>query len=207
MDAALQPSQFENWNKSMEIVRDHMLTPEFENYPPDMQARFLQHYNALWQTVMSMPNVSEPVKTTLSLRGTVGPTVGAEILRNHGIFQATPESMQERPLDTEVYDYLGSGNKGTGEGSGNHPLQTTTMLQQVAHAQDQHDLSQAKSAHEAALSQQKVVQAHLDAAKGLHAHAQDQRRAEEQHQQALALERQRVAAQIAAQRQKASSGE
>jgi len=205
MDAALQPVQFENWQKSMEVIRTHMLTPEFENYDQDTQARFLQHYNALWQTVISMPQVQNPVKTTLSLRGTVGPTVGSEILRNAGIFQATPQTMQELPLDTDVRDMLGAGNKGTGEGSGNHPLEAATQMQQIAHAQDQHALDQSKAEHEAALSQAKVVQSHVDMATRLHAHHQDQRRKDEVHRQALALARQRAAQQLEAARQQAAA--
>ena len=197
-DAALQPVQFENWQKSLEIVRDHMLTPEFENYDEETQARFLQHYNALWQTVISMPNVQAPVKTTLSLRGTVGPTVGSEILRNAGIFQANPQTMSELPLDTDVRDYLGAGDHGTGEGSGNHHIEAATQMQTIAHAQDQHDLAQAKAQHEETLAQSRVVQAHADMATKLHAHHEDQRRKEEQHAQALALARRRAAAQAAA---------
>jgi hypothetical protein len=197
-DASLQPVQFENWQKSMEIIRDHMLTPEFANYDQDVQARFLQHFNALWQTVISMPNVQAPVKTTLSLRGTVGPTVGSEILRNAGIFQANPQTMSELPLDTDVRDMLGQGTHGTGEGSGNHPIEATTMMQQVAHAQDQHELNLAKAAHETTLAQTKVLQAHADVATKLHAHHADQARKDQAHQQALKLAQQRAAAQAAA---------
>lgn len=216
MDAALQPSQYENWQTSMSVIRDHMLTPEFEKYDPDTQDRFIQHYNTLWQTVMNMPNVQAPVKTTLSLRGTVGPTVGSEILRNAGIFQATPQTMQELPLDTEVYDYLGSGNKGTGEGSGNHPLATVTQMQQVAHAQDQHSLDQAKAEHEAALSQAKVVQSHVDMATKLNAHnaeqhrkdtahSAEQRRQDQVHQMNLEIARQRAAQQLELAQQQAQA--
>lgn len=197
MDAALKPVQFENWQKSMEIVSDHMKTPEFSNYDQETQSRFLQHYNALWQTVVSMPNVQSPVKTTLSLRGTVGPTVGSQILRNAGVFDANPQTMSEMPLDTEVKDYLGAGTKGTGEGSGNHHLEATSQMQQVAHTQDQHELNQAKAAHEVALADAQVAHSHVEMAHKLHAHQNEQRRKDEVHAQQLEVARQRAAQQLA----------
>ena len=203
--AALSPVQFENWQKSLEVMRNHMLTTEFENYPPDVQARFLEHYNALWQTVISMPNVSDPVKTTLSLRGTVGPTVGAEILRNHGIFQATPQTMAELPLDTDVRDFLGQGDHGTGEGSGNHPLQPVTSMQEIAHAQDEHTETMAQAQHQTALAQSKVVAAHHEMARGHDKHAQSLRHAEELHQMKLDAARKQAAMRMAQMRQKAAA--
>jgi hypothetical protein len=200
--AALQPVQFENWEKSLQVVREHMLTTEFENYPPDVQARFLQHYNALWTTVINMPNVQQPVKTTLSLRGTVGPTVGSQILRNSGIFSANQETMKELPLDTDVRDMLGQGNKGTGEGSGNHPLDAMTQIQGLQHQEDLHDVEMAK-ANEQGLQAQaqthQVVQQQLTQGEQ---HAQRTRHAEELHQVKLHAARQTAAMRLAQMRQR-----
>jgi hypothetical protein len=203
--AALQPVQFENWQKSLEILRYHMLSTEFENYPPDVQGRFLTHYNALWQTVINMPNVTAPVKTTLSLRGTVGPTVGSEILRNAGIFQANPQTMAELPLDTDVRDYLGQGDKGTGEGSGNHPISMATEMQVMAHQQDQHAQAMGQASVEQERAQQlhteQVAQAQAQTAK----HHQAHRHAEELHKVKLDAARNAAAQRLAAMRSKATA--
>src|SRR5690348_3041033 len=163
----------------MEIIRLHMLSPEFENYDPEGQSRFLEHYDQLWQTVISMPNVQAPVKTTLSLRGTVGPTVGSEILRNAGIFQANPDTMKELPLDTDVRDYLGGGDKGTGEGSGNHPLQQATLLQTLMAESGKQQEEQAQAENQTALAQQRLLHAHQQAAQTAVQHEQKARHVEE----------------------------
>lgn len=183
--AALAPVQFEDWHKSMEVLRNHMLTTEFENYDPEIQSRFIEHYDQLWQTVINMPNVQQPVKTTLSLRGTVGPTVGSQILRNAGIFGANPETMKELPLDTDVRDYLGGGDKGTGEGSGNHPLEQSTLLQTMMAEAGKNQEAQAQAENQTALAQQRLLHAHQQAAQGAVQHEQKTRHAEEQHQQKL----------------------
>jgi hypothetical protein len=200
--AALQPVQFENWEKSLQVIREHMLTTEFENYPPDVQARFLQHYNALWTTVINMPNVQQPVKTTLSLRGTVGPTVGSQILRNSGIFSANPETMKELPLDTDVRDYLGQGDHGTGEGSGNHPLEVMTQIQGLQHQADIHSVEMAKANEQQQLAQQQTNQAVQQQLIGSQQHVQKHRHAEELHQVKLDTARKQAAMRIAQMRQR-----
>ena len=201
-DAALQPVQFENWQKGLEVLGDHMKTPEFDSYSPDIQERFLQHYNALWQTVINLPNVQAPVKTTLNLKGTVGPTVGSQILRNAGIFAANPQTMSELPLDTQVMDYLGAGNHGTGEGSGNHHLQDAAAIQQMMQAQDQHAVAQAQAANDASMATARLVDAHAQTMTKLHAHHKEQQRKDEAHQHALQLAQAKAAqqAQLAQQR-------
>lgn len=209
-NAALQPVQFENWEKSLQVLREHMLAPEFENYDQDTQSRFLQHYNNLWQTVISMPNVQAPVKTTLSLRGTVGPTVGSQILRNSGIFTATPQTMAELPLETDVRDYLGQTPT---HDTGNMPMQETMQglagVQAMGHAQDQHEVDQAKAMHQMSLAEQQndrtQQQSQSDVAIRQHAHLEDQRRKEEVHQQALAHARKKHEQQLALMRQQAQS--
>jgi hypothetical protein len=187
--AALAPVQFEDWHKSMEVIRLHMLSSEFENYDPEIQARFIEHYDQLWQTVINMPNVQAPVKTTLSLRGTVGPTVGSQILRNAGIFGANPESMKELPLDTDVRDYLGGGDKGTGEGSGNHPLEQATLIQTLMAESGKNAEMQAQAENQTALAQQRVLKAHADHGADMVSHHQQARHAEEMHQHRLAAQR------------------
>lgn len=215
--AELAPTQFEDWHKSLEIIRLHMLSPEFENYDPETQSRFIEHYDQLWQTVINMPNVSQPVKTTLSLRGTVGPTVGSQILRNAGIFGANPDTMKELPLDTDVRDYLGGGDKGTGEGSGNHPLEQATLLQTMMAEAGKNQEMQAQAESQTALAHQRLLKAHADHGSDMVQHHQRVRHAEELHQQKLSearataaqkleLARKRHAQQMAQQQAAAQAG-
>ena len=157
--AMLQPSPFENWGKSMDVLRTHMLGLEFANYPLETQQRFLTHYEALRSALMSMPSQIEPIKTTMRLQGTVGPTVAADILRHNGIWTATPETMSEPPLETWVTDSVDDPNKSE---AGNEHLTTAEQMLTMMQASDQHDTKQAKAAHEVALAEHRVEASHLD---------------------------------------------
>lgn len=117
--AALSPLPFENIATSTFVVGQHMKAVEFERYSPDIQQRFYQHFSALMAASNTSPQPQEPVRTTLSLKGTVGPTVAAEILQRGGIQGATPETMAEPPLETSVYDSM---DKPDADVAGNDPL-------------------------------------------------------------------------------------
>jgi len=77
-----------------------MVGPEFEKYDPEIQQRFIQHFSLTQQTMAQQAAYQgapgQPVRTTLSLKGTVGPTVAAEILNKSGVPQATPEQFTEQ---------------------------------------------------------------------------------------------------------------
>lgn len=117
--AAFAPMPFENAGVSMYVLGQHMKAVEFERYTPEIQDRFYKHFSALQQASQTAPQVQEPVKTTLSLKGTVGPTVAAEILQRGGIQGANPITMSEPPLETSVYDSM---DKPDADEAGNDPL-------------------------------------------------------------------------------------
>jgi len=189
-NAASSPAPFENWSKTMSVLRTHMLSQEFSKYELDVQKRFTDHYEALRSTVMSIPSQIEPIKTTMRLQGTVGPTVAADILRHGGIWSANQQSMAEPPLDTRVNDEL---SKPDASGSGNTQADQAQAVQGMMHASDQHNVAQAKAAHEVALSEHATNNAHMvsQRAEEVHQAAADNahmvgQRAEEIHQAQLA---------------------
>lgn len=151
--AALQPLPFENLGVSIFVLGQHMKAVEFEKYPPEIQDRFYKHFMALTAATNTAPQPQEPVKTTLSLKGTVGPTVAAEILQRGGIQGATPETMAEQPLETSVYDSV---DKPDADEAGNDPMSDMERILAMQQAQDQHALAMSKGLTELNRSQQKA---------------------------------------------------
>jgi hypothetical protein len=141
-EAALSPLPHENLSVSLYVVGQHMKSVEFERYPPEVQDRFYQHYSLLQQATAGMGAATEPVKTTLSLKGTVGPTVAAEILQQSGIQGATPDTMREQPLETSVYDSV---DKADADEAGNDPLSDEEKLLAIQQAAATHTLKMAKA--------------------------------------------------------------
>jgi len=153
MQAALSPLPWENLPVHLRVLQEYMVTPEFEKYGPEVQQRFIQHF-ALTQQTMGQQAAgsapSQPVRTTLSLKGTVGPTVAAEILQKSGVPEATAEQFTEAPLETSVYDSMDLPDQ---DEAGNDKLSEADM----ALAAQTMQLNAAKGAHEMALAQQKMT--------------------------------------------------
>lgn len=103
MDAALEPWPFENFATHLDTHGLFLKSVEFESLPDDAKHRFLTHFQKTFDMQRSMQPLppAEPVRTSLQLHGTVGPTGASEILKPiaPGI---TPEVMAEPPLDTVV---------------------------------------------------------------------------------------------------------
>ena len=194
--AAVQPFPFEDFETHLDTHATYMKSVEFEKLTPDIQQGFVDHYNATLQYMMSLPQIPEPkpVQTTLQLKGTVGPTVAAEILNRSGVLKADPEQMAEEPLETWVTN---SEDKPDTDSAGNDPIQMAIQdaqaLQKVGIDQSKADMQTGQQAHQAALNH---ASAKLDQA----AKAQKMRHAEEKHQQALRLQRQQAQQQKAQQK-------
>lgn len=154
MRAALKPKLHENLQVHLFKHAQWMNSPDFENLPFPIQQSAFTHYQETIQRLYSIPMLPAPlpVKTTLNLRGTVDPVTAAQILDRSGVPEASPQNLQQEPLDTDVREYLGGGTKGTGAGSGNTHLDDMQQIQQMQHAQDQHELATAKAAHEVSLA-------------------------------------------------------
>lgn len=191
--AAVAPFPFEDYQTHLDTHALFMKSVEFEGLPEQVQQSFIDHWEATLQTMMSLPHIPEPkpVQTTLQLKGTVGPTVAAEILNKNGVIDATPEQMAEQPLETWVTDSL---DKPDVESAGNDPLTQAEQVQSMQQASDQAQLDAMKTAHQAAL-------AHVSAQQDQAAKDQKARHAEQLHQQKLAHNEQKHRA---AQRQRAA---
>lgn len=158
--AALSPFPFENLQVSAFVLSQHMKSVEFEKYPPDVQSRFDQHFGMISQQLAGQQVVAEPIKANLSLKGTVGPTVAAAILRQNGVQEATPETMAEPPLETSVYDSV---DKPDADEAGNDPLTQAEQMMSMMQAEETHQLKTAKASHELAKADAEAARAEEDA--------------------------------------------
>jgi hypothetical protein len=197
--AAVQPQPFEDFAAHLDTHGSYMKSVEYSKLQPDVQRGFIDHYNATLQTLMSIPQRPEPkaIQTTLQLKGTVGPTVAAEILNKGGVLDATPEQMAEQPLETWVTDSM---DKPDADEAGNDPFTQAEQMQQMQLNQQKADLAAMETAHKAALAHS--ASEHSDAAA-----SQSQRHAEEAHAQRMAHNAEQHRARlVAAAQSKQSSG-
>lgn len=163
--AALKPKLHENLQVHLFKHAQWMNSPDFESLPFEVQQNAFIHYQETIQRLYTIPQLPQPqpVRTTLSLKGTVDPTTAAQILDRSGVPEASPANLTQAPLDTEVKDYLGEGTKGTGQGSGNEHLDAMQQIQEMQHQMDQHELDQAEASHKVALAAAKAKQAQKQA--------------------------------------------
>jgi hypothetical protein len=185
--AALKPYLFENLQLSMHVVAEAMKAPEFEKYPPEVQSRFEDHFSQLRQTMFSIPQIDpNGVRVTLGLNGTVGPTAAAEILRKKGLYDITPDTMMEEPLETSVYDSV---DKADADDAGNDPLTQLDQMLTIQAAQSSSQLKDAKTAqalaHAQGQAEQSAQQKAAEADRQAQLHEQAMTHAEQLHQQKL----------------------
>jgi hypothetical protein len=173
--AALQPNDVDNHEVHMDVHRSEMITVEFESYPPDVQSKFYEHFNAHREIFLSIPlrpDHMEPVKTSMQVRATVGPTAASKILQGSGLM-VSPEDLLEEPLESVVLDNKDKANVDPNEqiqelqmkqAQNNqemqHKEQMHAMDMQIKHEQLQHDIvkSQIDQHHQAVDSHNKIVQ-------------------------------------------------
>lgn len=134
-NAGLKPVVWENYQTHLTVHGNFMKSVEFESLPPEVQHLFVVHYNLTLQTFLSLPKPVEfkPVNPTLQLKGTLGPTAAAEILNKAGLYDLTPQTMTEPPLDTWVNDDLSKPNEGS---SGNTKANADPAIEQAQAGQD-----------------------------------------------------------------------
>lgn len=177
-DAAVQPFIFEDYDTHLDTHAVFMKSVEFGKLPEEIQDGFVRHWTATLQTRMSLPQLPqapEAVRTTLQLKGTVGPTAAAEILNRSGVIAVNPEQMAEEPLETWVTDSI---DKPDVDEAGNDPFTQAEQIQSMQQAQDKHDMASMQTAHQAALQHQSSNMDNLSKSQSL-------RHAEELHQQKL----------------------
>jgi hypothetical protein len=188
--ASLSPAAWENLPTTAFILGQHMKTPEFEAYAPEIQQRFVSHFEMITEQLRSQPTSPEPIKASLSLKGTVGPTVAAEILKQKGLQTATPETMAEPPLETSVYDSV---DKPDADAAGNDPLTQMELLHSMEQAEDEHQLKVARGVADLQLAEKRAAQADddSDGRRKDEMHEQKMRHAEEAHRERIRQSRQR----------------
>jgi hypothetical protein len=116
--AGLSPLQYENSAMHLDTHGLFLKSVEFEGLPDDAKGRFVQHYQLTQQKIQGEQPQEENVKTTLQLKGTIGPTGAAAILSKQGNPEITPDVMSEPPLETWVTDSM---DKPDADEAGNDP--------------------------------------------------------------------------------------
>ena len=166
-NAGLEPTYFEDWETHINIHARKMKSAEWEQYPPEIKADFVTHFSKTYQKsyemrMRSMLQPATPPKITLGLRGTVGPTVAAEMANKAGIFDATPQQFAEPPLETQVIDTEKHDETGQPNARSNDPYEMDQLQkwQQMEHAQEQQQQQMDQAQQQQALTMQQHQAAH-----------------------------------------------
>jgi hypothetical protein len=181
--AGLKPRTGENYDTHLTVLGNFMKSIEFEGLPLETRQDFIQHWNLTLQAKMALPQMPaepKPVQTTLQLKGTVGPTVAAEILGRSGVPMVTPEQMAEPPLETWVTDSV---DKPDTDAAG--PGQEANQLSQAAATVLQSNATIADAAHKA---QERKATSGLTHSRLDAAHMQKMDQAQQMHDQRMAIE-------------------
>lgn len=166
-DQGLAPTSYENWSVHIDIHSLFMKSPEFESLDVETQQRFITHFMKTFQMMRQIQPIPPPlpVRTTLSLRGSIGPTGAADIIGRSNP-DITPETMSEPPLDTIVMEQVG-GQYGqydeaqgqlaqaqvqqtqadTASKAASAALDQVGKSQQMAHAEEMHRAKMVEHAH------------------------------------------------------------
>jgi hypothetical protein len=181
--AMTTPTPYENMAAHKEVHEQFMKTTEFETLPEEIQARFIDHMSQTMELLSSAPVQvePEPVKTTLHLQGTVGPTAAAGILNQAGV-PVSPENMAEEALATNIYDSV---DKVDAESAGNDPFTPMEQALTMQQSQDEHNLKQAEAQAKVMLAHQRVAKAASEVDQMDDNHQESKRRDEETHRARL----------------------
>jgi hypothetical protein len=155
LQAMLTPPVFENTGSHLEVHALFMKSVEFESLPSDVKRRFMIHYQLSAQKLQDDTPPKEGVRTSLQLKGTVGPTGAAAILSKQGNPEITPEVMMEPPLETVVLDQI---DKVDADAAGNDPLEPVEKQMQVLQTEELHEQNVRKAKADADLAEKKASQ-------------------------------------------------
>lgn len=177
------PLPYENYAVHKEVHEAYMKTTEWETLPEQIQARYLMHAQLTSEVLQAQPPqvAAEPVKTTLHLQGTVGPTSAAAILGASGV-PVTPENMAEEALATNIYDSV---DKVDAESAGNDPFTPFEQAQTIRQAEDEHQLKQAEATAKVMLAQHRVAKAASEVDQMRDSHEQDKSQKDEVHRERI----------------------
>jgi len=176
MQAVVAPTDWEDFDTHLQVHRDYMKLPEFEQLDPDAQQRFVDHFNQTFDRVTQLnqmrlandPRVAP--KVSYNIKGTASAPVAEELLAKVGV-QTTQDELVQPPLDTIVFDSL---DKPNASDSANSPLDNFEQANNIQQAQDEHMVKMAQAGHNLTLAEQKVIQSQQQ-------HEQKMQHAEEMH--------------------------
>ncbi len=181
------PTQYEDWDAHLEVHSSFMKTSEFESYPPDVQARFIDHFNQTFQRVIDVRKAQMTFdprlkpKVTVQAKATTSAEVLGEILRQQGV-DVSDQDVAQPPLDTWVTDDLTKPNV---QESGNTHMEAFAQQLELQQAQDQHMVAMAEAAQRQAASGVSQAQAETQSDLQMHGQAMSLQQQAELHQQKL----------------------
>jgi hypothetical protein len=104
--AAIKPGPVDNHTVHIDVHGRVTKSLEWASLDPQLQQMYVDHLNAHFSAnydLMQMQLPQDPVRTTLQLKSTIGPSVQSKILTRQGI-ETTPDESSEPPLETWVTD-------------------------------------------------------------------------------------------------------
>lgn len=161
--AMLAPTKYENLQAHLDVHAIYMKSVEFEGLPPDVQQRFVDHFNQTRETYFSMMRTQgEAPKIALQLKATTSAPVAGEILRQSGV-QVSDEQVAEPPLETWVTDSIDKADQDTAGNDQLDPLEQAQNVQKLQmgtldqqHAHELHQAEMAKRMMELALMEKEL---------------------------------------------------
>lgn len=146
---------YENYQSHLDTHALWMKSVEFESLPENIKASAVDHFTQTMQALRSLPPQIEyqAVRPSLQIKATAGPTAVADILNKSGVYDITPEVMQEPPLETWISDSVDKPDAdaaGPGQEANDLSAAAKTMLEATAadtaakqaavHKQQQHEV-------------------------------------------------------------------
>lgn len=152
--ASVTPGPSDNHTVHLDVHHDWIVSVEFEGLPEEVQRRAYMHFAMTQESAKAEAPVPEgqAPRVSLSMHGTLGPTVASKILQKGGV-DATPEEFTEQPLETMVQDFV---DQPDAEEAGNDPLTELDMELAVEQKSEKHNMEMAKITQQMALAERKA---------------------------------------------------
>jgi hypothetical protein len=145
--AAFMPGPADDHPTHLEQHQQFLVSVEFEALDPETQRLFYLHYQLTVEAAKEgapIPEGQAP-RVSLSMHGTLGPTVASKIMNQAGV-QTQPEEFMEQPLETLVMDSVDAPDQ---DDAANDPYTQAEQLHGMA-------LDEAKAMAETELTYAKV---------------------------------------------------
>jgi hypothetical protein len=160
--AALAPNPAENSATHLDIHHDFMVSVEFEGLPSEIQRAYYKHYELTQEKSRQEAPVPEgqSPRVSLSMHGTLGPTVASKIMKQAGV-PAEPQEFMEQPLETLVMDSVDAPDR---DEAANDPFTEEERLADLEMRASKHAAEMAKVEQSMSLEERKFKLAEAQAA-------------------------------------------